>query len=178
MGDRWRSGLSVVGVGTLVALTGCGGDEESAATEATATEATATEAQQDSAEEYTREVEGVLNPLGGELTAASGVLTRQSPLDERAGVLGQVHAAVADAIAELEAIEPPPELAEPHDGMIAALESYDQATVAAQEAAETGDVQALQTDYPRGAVQLERDLTEVDQQFQREGVDLSAALGT
>ena len=56
--------------------------------------------------------------------------------------------------------------------MIAALEQFQEATATAREGAESGDIQAIATDYVQAATDFQAELTEVVQDFQDAGLEI------
>lgn len=152
-----RSSRSRLVAGLLVAgalVAGCGGGDEL------------------SEEEYREEVEGVLTPLGEELTTIGTETSNQTTPEGVADGLGQAEEALETGVTDLEDIEPPSDLQEPHDRMVAAIETFEQETQTAREGAEEGDLQAVATEYVTAATEFQSELAEVVQDFQDAGLDI------
>jgi hypothetical protein len=160
-----------------VLFAGCGGDDESdtaADTGATTEEATAALSEED----YRTEVEGVLTPLGEELQRIGTETSGQTTPEGVAEGLADTEEALQSGIDDLEAIEPPENLQEPHDRMIVALEDFAQATTEAREGAESGDLQAVATDYVTAATDFQQELQAVLQDFEAAGLDVQPGGGS
>lgn len=168
-----RKSRSYVIAGLLAAgvlFAGCGGDDDDTDTAAdTSAEEEATELSDD---EYRTEVEGVLTPLGEGLQQIGTETSDQTTPEGVADGLSEAEGVLQTGIEDLQAIQPPENLQEPHDRMIAALEAFEQATAEAREGAESGDVQAIATDYVQAATDFQAELTEVVQDFQDAGLEL------
>jgi hypothetical protein len=148
---RFRHGL----VGSLVAaalVAGCGGELSN--------------------EEYQGEVEGVLEPLGEELQRIGTETTMQTSPEEVAGGLGEAEDTLDTGITDLEEIEPPGDLEEPHDRLIGAFESFRDATTEAREAAEENDQEALLSEYPAAATEFQSEVADIAQEFEEAGLEL------
>lgn len=148
-------------------LAGCGDDDESDTSAETTEESAAL-----SEDEYRTEVEGVLTPLGEELQTIGSDTSTQTTPEGVADGLADAEAALETGITDLEAIQPPENLQEPHDRMIAALRQFQEATATAREGAESGDIQAIATDYVQAATDFQAELTEVVQDFQDAGLEI------
>jgi len=127
-----------------------------------------------SEEEYQQEVEGILEPLGTRLQEIGNQQVDPNSLDDVAAQLGEADTVLQDGIDDLEGIEPPEDLQAPHDRMIGALETFEQATADAETAAEDGDAQAIVQDYPAAATEFQAELDETVQDFQDAGLDVNA----
>ena len=152
----------------VAAVAGCGGGDEAAAPEESAPL---------SEEEYTTEVQGVLQPLSEDLQRIGTESATETTPEDIAGSLGEVEAALQTGIDELSAITPPEEAAAAHDQLIAAFEGFKEGTTTAREAAEEGNLQALATDYQQSALQFQQDVLAVNKEFQKAGIDVAGALG-
>ena len=152
----------------LAAVAGCGGGEEAAAPEESAPL---------SEEEYTTEVQNVLQPLSDDLQRIGSESATQTAPEDIAASLGEVETALQTGIDELSAITPPEEAAAAHDQLIAAFEGFRDGTTTAREAAEEGDLEALATDYQQSALEFQQDVLDVNKEFQEAGIDVSGALG-
>jgi hypothetical protein len=122
--------------------------------------------------EYREEVEGVLTPLGEELQTIGTDTTSQTTPEGVADGLGDAEAALETGVGDLEEIEPPDELQEPHDSLVTVLSDFEEATAGAREGAESGDLEAVGTEYVTAATDFQQQLTEVVQEFQDAGLEL------
>lgn len=171
----------LLAAGVLVA--GCGGDDDDtdtaadtgATTEETSPEDEATALSED---EYRTEVEGVLTPLGEGLQEIGNETSNQTTPEGVADGLAQAEDELETAITDLQAIQPPENLQEPHERLIAALEDFQQATADAREGAESGDVQAIATDYVQAATDFQTELAQVVQDFQDAGLEIQPQSGS
>lgn len=148
-------------------LAGCGGDDSESDAGAPPEETEAL-----SEEDYRTEVEGVLTPLGEELQTIGAETSGQTTPEGVAQGLADTEAALQGGVDDLEAIQPPENLQEPHDRMIAAIEEFLQATTQAREGAESGDLQAVATDYVTAATNFQQELMSVLQDFEDAGLDV------
>lgn len=172
-----KSGSYVI-AGVLVAgalFAGCGGDDSESDT---AAEETTEETAALSEDEYRAEVEGVLTPLGEELQAIGSETSTQTTPEGVADGLGEAETALQTGIDDLEAIQPPEEFQKPHDRLIAALQDFQEATTTAREGAESGDIQAIATDYVQAATDFQTELTEVVQDFEDAGLEIEPSATT
>jgi hypothetical protein len=163
----WAAKLALGTAMVVGAIAGCGGGAEPATTEAAPL----------SPEEYQAQLEGALQPMSDELSRIQSESATETSPEGLAGALGEMETALQTAVDDLSAITPPEELAAPHDQLIAAFEDFNQGTAEARGSLEEDDVQAFGSTYQEATLQLQQDLATVDQEFQREGVDLSSALG-
>jgi hypothetical protein len=171
-----RRSRSYVIAGLLAAgvlFAGCGGDDSESDTAADTGATTEESAAGLSEEDYRTEVEGVLTPLGEELQTIGTETSGQTTPEGVAQGLADTEEALQTGIDDLGAIEPPEELQEPHDRMIAALEDFRQATTEAREGAESGDLQAVATDYVTAATDFQQELQAVLEDFQAAGLDVA-----
>lgn len=125
-----------------------------------------------SEEEYQDEVEGVLTPLGDELQTIGTETSRQTTPEGVAEGLGEAEAALETGVADLEEIEPPDNLQEPHDALVDAVSTFEQATADARTGAEEGELEAVATEYVTAATDFQQEVTEVVQQFEDAGLEL------
>lgn len=170
MEKSWTWAARLLGLAMIMAVAtvaGCGGGDEAAAPEAAPL----------SEEEYTTQVQDVLQPLSDELQRIGSESATQTTPEDLAGSLGEVESALQTGIDELSAITPPEEAAAAHDQLIAAFEGFREGTTTAREAAEEGDLQALATDYQQSALEFQQDVLAVNKEFQKAGIDVSGALG-
>jgi hypothetical protein len=172
MEDQMRRRRSYLIAGLLVAgalFAGCGDDEsDTSAENGETTEETAALSE----DEYRTEVESVLTPLGEDLQRIGTDTSSQTTPEGVASGLGDAEEALQGGIEDLEAIQPPENLQEPHDRMIAALQEFEQATATAREGAESGDIQAVATEYVEAATNFQTELLEVVQDFQDAGLEI------
>lgn len=164
-----RRSRSYVIAGLLAAgvlFAGCGGDDgesDTAADEAT-TEETAVDAV--TGEEYQAQIEEALAPLSEVST------TPPTSPEQGTEQLAQIEGALSEGVENLQGVEPPAELQEPHDRLIAAFETFQQATADAQESAEAGDTQALTNEFVPAATEFQQELVEISQDLQAAGLEL------
>ena len=125
-----------------------------------------------SEDEYREEVEGVLTPLGDELQTIGGETSSQTTPEGVADGLGQAEDVLATGVEDLEEIEPPDDLQEPHDGLVTALADFEEATASAREGAESGDLEAVATEYVTAATDFQQELSDVVQEFEDAGLEL------
>jgi hypothetical protein len=125
-----------------------------------------------SEEEYQDEVEGVLTPLGDELQTIGTDTSTQTTPEGVAEGLGEAEAALETGVADLEEIEPPDNLQEPHDALVEAVSTFEQATADARTGAEEGELEAVATEYVTAATDFQQEVTEVVQQFEDAGLEL------
>lgn len=147
---RMQAVVGVLAVGALVV--GCGGGL--------------------SEDEYKEEVEGVLTPLSEELQTIGSETSTQTTPEVVADGLGDAEAALQTGVEDLEGIEPPEDLQEPHDSLVTAVADFEQATGDAREGAESGDLEAVATEYVTAATDFQQELTDVVQEFQDAGLDI------
>lgn len=150
MTSRKQAVAGLIAVGALLA--GCGGGL--------------------SEEEYRTEVEGVLAPLGEDLQAIGTDTSSQTTPEGVAEGLGEAEDALETGVTDLEEIDPPDDLQEPHDSLVTAVSDFEQATADAREGAESGDLEAVATEYVTAATDFQQDVTEVVQEFQDAGLDI------
>lgn len=151
MRDRKKQAIAgLLAIGALAA--GCGGDELSE-------------------DEYREEIEAVVPPLLQDLQAVSGEASQQTTPEGVAEGLGETETVLDTGVTDLEEIEPPEELSEPHDRLVAAVAAFEQATADAREGAESGDIQAIAPEYVTAATEFQTELAEVGQEFEDAGVE-------
>jgi soluble cytochrome b562 len=144
--------------GALLALfliAGCGGDDGI------------------SPEEYSQEIQDVLEPLGTELQTLGSEVQQVRDADAFASAITDVQDTLEQGISDLEAIDPPEDAEDAHADMIAAFESFNESLDGVREAAEEGDVQALQnaaSQLPQAALDFQSDLSDVTQRLEDAGV--------
>lgn len=131
-----------------------------------------------SEDEYREEVEGVLTPLGEELQTIGTETSSQTTPEGIAEGLGEAQGALETGVGDLEEIEPPDDLQEPHDRLVASLSDFEQATAEALEGAESADsadspeLQEVATEYVTAATEFQQEVTEVVQEFEDAGLEL------
>ena len=125
-----------------------------------------------SEDEYREEVEGVLAPLGEDLQAIGAETSSQTTPEGVAEGLGEAETALETGATDLEEIDPPDELQEPHDNLVTAVSDFEQATADAREGAESGDLEAVATEYVTAATDFQQDVTEVVQEFEDAGLEI------
>jgi hypothetical protein len=140
---------------TLALIAGCGGDDGV------------------SPEEYSDEIQQVLEPLGSELQTLGSEVQGVRDADAFAAAITDVQETLEQGIGELEAIEPPSDAEAAHDDMIAAFESFRESLGGVREAAEEGDVDALQeaaAQLPQAALDFQSELSDVTERLEEAGV--------
>jgi hypothetical protein len=125
-----------------------------------------------SEDEYREEVEGVLTPLGDELQTIGTDTSTQTTPEGVAEGLGEAEGVLETGVADLEEIEPPDDLQEPHDALVEAVSTFEQATADARAGAEEGDLEAVATEYVTAATDFQQEVTDVVQQFEDSGLEL------
>jgi len=131
---------------------GCGDDDsessDEAAVEETTTETTdetteTTEADGEalSEEEYATAAQDIFLTLGTEAQALGDV--GAGSIEEAADVLSEIESTLNTAVDEFDAITPPEELTDLHDGLVDGLRTFAGTVTDAVDAAESGDEQAL-----------------------------------
>lgn len=126
-----------------------------------------------SSEEYNAQLDSVFTEFNTELPKASSELTPASSLEDRAAALTAGEPVIGNAISDLEEIEPPTDLADLHERLIALFESFATATRDAREAAESDDPQGL-LDYQSEIAGFQEDLAVLSQDFREAGLGVAA----
>lgn len=166
----FRYGL--VAVLTAAALVGgCGGDDEESATPQETTAEEATGGANVVSGEYRDEVNAVLEPLSEDLQQIGSEADEEASPGDLANGLAEAEATLETGTEDLEALEPPDGLGEPHDRLVEAFETFRGATTDAREAAEEGDQEALLSEYPTASTEFQSEVADVAQQFEDAGLE-------
>lgn len=154
-------------IAVLAALVGCGGDS-----------ADESGGEPLSTSEYEQQVTDVLAPVGPALQKIGESTSQAGTPEEAAEGVGEAEEILGDAVADLDAIEPPEEVADAHDQMITAIEGFEAAAADFREVAEGGDEQeALEAapDFVAAATEFQTELQDVTTQFQDAGIQLGGS---
>ena len=155
--------LALIG---LIAVSGCGGDDEGSSSESS--EAL-------SAEDYETQAREVLTSFGTAFTELGTQISQSSSPEEFSTFVDEAEAEIQTAIDEFGAIEPPEEAQEGHDQILGALEDFSSGLTDVSEAADAGDKAALQE--AAGALQqagldFQTQIEEADQSLKDAGINL------
>lgn len=149
----------------LVALVACGdGDGDNGS-----------DGEELSREDYAAEVRDILEPLGDELTDIGGVVGGSETPEELADSLQTAEGEIADAVDDLEALQPPSELEGAHQALIDALETFNEGLMELSDAAETSDVAEIldaARRLPSAIEELEGELDQIREELRDAGVEL------
>jgi hypothetical protein len=118
----------------------------------------------DEKEDYAQQVEEILNPLGEELQSLGDELSASTDPDQLASGISEAEDTIDQGISDLEAIDPPEDVQQVNDDLIAALQSFNDELASVREAAESGDLEQLQKKalaLPDAAVKFQEDLTDI-----------------
>ena len=145
----------------LVACGGSGGDDGSL-----------------SVDEYGDEVASIMQPLQESFATLQTEAPTVTSGEELAAVVSDAEDSVDQALSELDGMEPPDEVADAHDEMVASLESLKGPLSATREAAESGDQQAALAEaqnFFQAAVNFRDKSHELAQELQDAGADIELA---
>jgi hypothetical protein len=123
------------------------------------------------AEEYQGEVAGILEPLFSELEEIGHEAATKRSAEELVPDLDRAAGAIDGAVDDLEGIDPPAELEEPHRALVDALSAFGAAVTSAGEAAQAGDEQAIATELPEAAREFQTRFAEVTEDYEAAGVE-------
>lgn len=167
--------LALVG---LIAVAGCGGDDDtSTSAEETTTEETTSE-EALSAEEYSTEVQSILTEFGTNFQELGSQISAAGSPDEFSGLVDDAESEIQSAIDEFAAITPPEEAQEGHDQVLAALEDFSSKLTDVSDAAESGDDQALAdaaTALQSAGFDFQDQLLQAQESLQDAGIELGGA---
>lgn len=162
MFDKFRYGL----MGLLVAaalVAGCGGESSEEAPAESAT----------TPEEYRAELMTFFENLQAEAVAAAPEGGGGNSPEAAAQQLAALEGALQSGTADLEAIEPPEGAEAPHDQLVAAIQSFGDATAQASDAIESGEEpQTVLSEYGQATAAFQQQLMELGPAFEEAGVDL------
>jgi hypothetical protein len=159
--------LALIG---LIAVAGCGGDDESSSS-SDSSEAL-------SADEYEAQAREVLTSFGEAFTGLGTQISQSSSPEEFSGFVDDAEAEIQTAIDDFGAIQPPEEAQEGHDQILAALEDFSAGLTDVSEAADAGDKAALQeaaTALQQAGVDFQTQIQEADQSLKDAGINLDEA---
>ena len=173
--------LALVG---LVAVSGCGGDdEESTSTSGEVTLSTTestTEGEALTVEEYATEAQTILIDFGTAFTALGTEIQSSQGDEQFQELVGQAETEIQGAIDDFGALQPPEEAQEGHDQILAALEDFSSKLTDVSDAASSGDETALQeaaTQLQSAGLDFQEQLTQAAQSLTEAGVDLGGGGG-
>jgi hypothetical protein len=164
-----RTPLTLLAVLAALALPACGDDNEDGSNGGESL----------SAEEYDAEMEAALQTFA-ELDELSAPLANPESVDQYVTGVREIVTRIDGTVTDLEAIAPPENVATMHDELIVAVEAYRDVFPPVADAAEAGDKAALQTgaaDLQAAALEFQETVTNLDQRFQDEGIDLQSLAG-
>ncbi len=175
--------LALVG---LIALSGCGGDDETTSTEATTSTSTdssvststSTTAASPEAQAYAEGAQQVLLDFGTSFTTLGSEIQASKDEKEFAGLVDQAESQIQSTIDDYSQLEPPAEAQQGHDQIIAALEDFASKLTAVSDAAASGDKQALQTaaqELQAAGQTFQTQLTEAAQSLTEAGISLQGS---
>jgi len=130
-----RIPLILLALAGLIALAGCGDDEESTSTETS--EAL-------TAEEYTEQARTVLEGFATQFSTLGAQIQQSGTAEEFGSLVDQAEAEIQGTIEEFGALQPPEEAQEGHDQILSALEDFSSKLTDVSDAAASGDKAALQ----------------------------------
>jgi multidrug resistance efflux pump len=155
--------LALVG---LIAVAGCGGDDDSSSETSDSGEAL-------SSEEYSTQASEILTTFGTEFQSLGTEISASQNEEDFTAAVDEAEATIQSTIEEYSALVPPEEAQEGHDQVVAALESFSTSLTGVSDAAASGDQAALQ----EAALQLQEeattfstDLTEAGQSLEDAGI--------
>lgn len=185
--------LALVG---LIALAGCGGDDddsststsaqssttESSTTEASTTETESTTASGDelSADEYSAQAQEVLLSFGTAFQQLGTEISASTNPEEFGTLVGDAEAEIQTTIDEFGAIQPPEEAQEGHDQILAALEDFSSKLTDVSNAASSGDKSALTdaaTELAAAGADFQEQLTQAAQSLTEAGIGVGSSSG-
>jgi hypothetical protein len=129
----------------------------------------------DEKEDYAKEVESVLEPLGTELQSLGGAL---SAATDEAGLVEGLDAAESEietAVSELEAIDVPSDVEQVNDDLITAIGGFGDELAKVRDAAESGnaaDLQTLALGLPQVAEAFQTELSRIQDAAIEAGVPI------
>jgi hypothetical protein len=124
----------------------------------------------DEKDTYAEDVENVLTPLGEGLQSLGADLSATTDPKSLGDGIADAEAEIENGISELEAITPPEGVEQVHEDLIAALQTFNDQLAPVREAAEEGDLEALQEsalELPQAALAFQEELTSI----QNEAID-------
>lgn len=129
----------------------------------------------ESKDDYAEEVDDVLQPLAVDLQELGQQATAATTNEEVAATLGEVETKLDDALGELEGIDPPEDVADLNDELIAEIDGYLGLVTDTREVIEGGDAQAISeatTTFITESQQFATDLADIRDRAQDAGVPL------
>lgn len=155
-----RTLLALTGAIATLGIAACGGDDNGGAL---------------STEEYDERTEAALQSIV-DLDELSEPLANPGSVEEYVDGVRAIEAEISSVVDELEAIEPPSEIASLHDELIELVAGYGAAFPPVADAAEAEDQKELQKQAQKlqeSAVEFQQTATDLDARFQEEGIDLA-----
>ena len=165
-----RKTMTLLAALAVLALPACGGDDDDGGDGG---------GESLSAEEYDAEMEAALQTFAN-LDELSAPLANPDSVEQYVTGVREIVTEIDGTVGDLEAIEPPENVATQHEELISAVEDYRDVFPPVADAAEAGDDAALQAgaeDLQAAALEFQETATELDQQFADEGIDLQSLAG-
>ncbi len=125
--------------------------------------------------DYAKQVEGVLQPLGQELTSLGSSLSASTDPKQIESGVKQAEDSINSAIGDLEALNPPSDVTKINDDLIAALSDFNSQLEDVRSAAAKSDLSELQKQalqLPDAAQQLQSRLSQIQQDAIDAGVPI------
>lgn len=154
-----------------LALVACGGDDDEGGDDGGGEPL--------SAEEYDAQTEAALESFAN-LNELSAPLANPDSVEQYVAGVRDIVSEIEGTVTELDAIEPPENVAALHDELIATVDAYGAAFPPVADAAEAGDETALQAgaeDLQQAALDFQSDATDLAQRFEAEGIELQSLAG-
>lgn len=184
-----RIPLLVLALVGLIAVSGCGGGDDSTSTTSSTTatdsstttatdSSTSTSSEPLSVDEYTQQAQAVLVGFGTQFTTLGAQIQKASSATQFADLVNQAETEIQGAIDDFGALQPPPEAQEGHDQILAALEDFSSKLSDVSDAAESGDKTALQdaaTALQQAGVDFKDQLTAAAKSLTDAGIDLGGS---
>lgn len=156
----------------------CGGDDPSGGSAANASGPEGGDATALSSEEYAREVEEVLEPLGPDLASLGDAISGSADAAALAEGIGEAQAELAGGAENLAAITPPEAVERIHEDLVAAIRGFADTLGATRTAAEEGNLEELQRtalELPGAAQAFAEELERVQRKAIAAGVPIDEA---
>ena len=158
--------LALVG---LIALTGCGGDDDSTSGEST--EAL-------TAEEYAQQARTVLDGFATEFSTLGAQIQQSASAEEFGTLVDQAETEIQGTIEEFGALQPPEEAQVGHDQILSALEDFSSKLTDVSDAAASGDKSALQASAQQlqaAVLEFQEQVAQAVQSLSEAGIDLQGS---
>jgi len=131
----------------------------------------------DSKEEYANDVSEVLDPLGAELQTLGTEASSATSPDQLVPPLTDAEDSLTAAVDDLEAIDPPEDVADIHEDLITSIEELLAPLTSTREAAEAGDSQAAQAEaqaFFQASLDFQTEIQDITQRAEDAGVPVDA----